>query len=458
MRIGGGATLALGTLREAFRGPSPWVFLAIGAIAALTGILAPSIGSADERALLLLSVSMVVLFVLGGTTLVFVSALAVPRDLEEGSVLTVLSKPVPRSVYAVGRGLGLFVAGGTLGLLACFSAYVTLKLVAPSFVDADGMVKEILGESQAARPTRLIPGTGPTPEGRVYFLTDFPPGIRWVASMADPEDDSFVKFTFRAEDVLRCQKGGGWLGLEMSALNNTLVPMTQITPATVRFKVIGQRTDAPEAWVLFQEQAARTDLPPELSRDLKPGVTVEVEVRPDGQGMFLQADRGSAHLALPAASSFGVNFLLLGLGTSLGLAVVTLWTFVASILFSAKTAILVGLAAAGLGVARENVRALLRLLGQEGMVNPETLDPLKILEDYLTHQDAPGGFAARAGSVVDAVVSAMPDLSRFDFIQPFAEGICVSLPRLGGAFLYAGACALALFSAAIVLMQIRRLR
>ena len=110
--------------------------------------------SSDNK--LLLDIGLATVFVCGMLLAAFVATAVISREIERKTVLTVVSKPVPRPVVVVGKYLG--VAGAMLVavltmllfLLACFGVEVITGL------GQAGLVERVLGLAQAVWPLTVV--------------------------------------------------------------------------------------------------------------------------------------------------------------------------------------------------------------------------------------------------------------------------------------------------------------
>jgi ABC-type Na+ efflux pump permease subunit len=105
------------------------VFLAVfGFIAIAAGFAFPAM-SPEQQLKLLKDVSFGVLQIFSIVIAIAATSLLLPKDLEDRTLYTILSKPVPRYEYLIGKLLGvlLLIGGGLLIMDVIFSAIVWLK-------------------------------------------------------------------------------------------------------------------------------------------------------------------------------------------------------------------------------------------------------------------------------------------------------------------------------------------
>ena len=102
-------TIAKNTVKETIRQP---VFFIIILTSLLLIMLAPSISmyTLDEDDKLLRELSLSTLFLSGLFIAVFSASTAINEEIETGTITTVLSKPIPRPIFILGKFLGLSVA------------------------------------------------------------------------------------------------------------------------------------------------------------------------------------------------------------------------------------------------------------------------------------------------------------------------------------------------------------
>lgn len=104
-------------------------FLAVfGLIAIASGFAFPAM-SPEQQLKLLKDVSFGVLQIFSIVIAIAATSLLLPKDLEDRTLYTILSKPVPRYEYLIGKLLGvlLLIGGGLLVMDVIFSAIVWLK-------------------------------------------------------------------------------------------------------------------------------------------------------------------------------------------------------------------------------------------------------------------------------------------------------------------------------------------
>ena len=99
-------TIARNTFRESVRQP---VVLIINGVAVFLLIMANPLSAYtledDQR--MLLDIGLATIFAAGSILAAFVASDAISREIDDKTVLTVVSKPVPRPVLVVGKFLGI---------------------------------------------------------------------------------------------------------------------------------------------------------------------------------------------------------------------------------------------------------------------------------------------------------------------------------------------------------------
>ncbi len=435
------------TLYEHRRSTVPLVYVTIGIVAAVVASLPRAIGS-EQRAELMLEIVFVAVPLLAGSAVIFFTSAIAPRDIEERWAIPVLSKPIPRWLFVVGRGAGLSLSTAIFASLSFVVCLVSILIIAPD--SFKGSIIE--------KPTKLIPGDGPEPQGRLVYLSGFPTELRWLTSDTR-ENDSVCRFTFAGKDVLACAEKNGYVRLEMSGLNCNTSPMSGITPALASVVTKKSGTTATQE-ITFKNREARLELTEDTLTTLTSDETLTIELRPVGVNVFLVGDRGKAYLALPGAYSFSRNFLMASFGLVFGLVVVCMATFVGSTLFSAKVAILIGGFFSAMGVTRENIEAMMRLMG--GSVkswNVEgAFDPQKVLTDYNTEVAEATILQDIARQALEALSFLFPDLTRFSFSESVISGFCVTGVDLLQSASYLGSWVGVFLVISIITVHFRRMQ
>ena len=121
-------TLATNTVTQLLRMRILWFLLAFSVLVVAAGFAFPAM-SPEQQLKLLKDVSFGALQVFSVVIAISATALLLPRDIEDRTLYTILSKPVPRYEYLIGKLLGVLVliGGGLLFMDAIFSGVVWLK-------------------------------------------------------------------------------------------------------------------------------------------------------------------------------------------------------------------------------------------------------------------------------------------------------------------------------------------
>jgi ABC-type Na+ efflux pump permease subunit len=120
--------LAANTVTQLVRMKILW-FLAVFALIVVAAAFAFPVMSPAQQLKLLKDVVFGALQIFSVVIAVAATALLLPRDVEDRTLYTILSKPVPRHEYLVGKLLGvlLLIGGGLLVMDAFFSAVLWIK-------------------------------------------------------------------------------------------------------------------------------------------------------------------------------------------------------------------------------------------------------------------------------------------------------------------------------------------
>jgi ABC-type Na+ efflux pump permease subunit len=121
-------TLATNTVTQLLRMKILWFLVAFSVLVVAAGFAFPAM-SPEQQLKLLKDVSFGALQVFSVVIAISATALLLPRDLEDRTLYTILSKPVPRYEYLIGKLLGvlLLIGGGLLFMDVIFSGVVWLK-------------------------------------------------------------------------------------------------------------------------------------------------------------------------------------------------------------------------------------------------------------------------------------------------------------------------------------------
>ena len=120
--------LATNTVTQLLRMRILWFLVVFSIIAVGAGFAFPAM-SAEQQLKLLKDVSFGALQIFSIVIAIASTALLLPRDIEDRTLYTILSKPVPRYEYLIGKLLGvlLLIGGGLLIMDIIFSGVVWLK-------------------------------------------------------------------------------------------------------------------------------------------------------------------------------------------------------------------------------------------------------------------------------------------------------------------------------------------
>lgn len=121
-------TLATNTVTQLLRMRILWFLLIFSVLVVAAGFAFPAM-SAEQQLKLLKDVSFGVLQVFSVVIAIAATSLLLPRDLEDRTLYTILSKPVPRYEYLIGKlaGVLILMGGGLLIMDVVFSGVVWLK-------------------------------------------------------------------------------------------------------------------------------------------------------------------------------------------------------------------------------------------------------------------------------------------------------------------------------------------
>lgn len=121
-------TLAMATVTQLLRMKILVFLLVFAAIVVATGFVFP-VMNPEQQLKLLKDVSFGALQVFAIVLAIVATALLLPRDMEDRTLYTVLSKPVPRFEYLIGKLLGVLVliAGGLLVMDAVLSVVLWMR-------------------------------------------------------------------------------------------------------------------------------------------------------------------------------------------------------------------------------------------------------------------------------------------------------------------------------------------
>jgi ABC-type Na+ efflux pump permease subunit len=120
--------LATNTVTQLLRMRILWFLVAFSMLVVAAGFAFPTM-SPEQQLKLLKDVSFGALQIFSVVIAISATALLLPRDLEDRTLYTILSKPVPRYEYLIGKLLGvlLLIGSGLLLMDVIFSGVVWLK-------------------------------------------------------------------------------------------------------------------------------------------------------------------------------------------------------------------------------------------------------------------------------------------------------------------------------------------
>jgi ABC-type transport system involved in multi-copper enzyme maturation permease subunit len=119
-------TIAGNTYVEAIRQPVFAVLLLVGVLGMILNVnLAAYTLDADNK--LMIDLGLSTIFVVGLLVAAFTATGVVSEEIENRTALTVVSKPVPRPVFIVGKYLGVAAALGLANVVLCLSFLMTLR-------------------------------------------------------------------------------------------------------------------------------------------------------------------------------------------------------------------------------------------------------------------------------------------------------------------------------------------
>jgi len=188
-------TLAKHTFKESLRKKTPLVIFFLALILLGCMQFLPAV-TPDDRLKLVQIVSSKATTFFAMVVAIFLAAASIPTDIEDKTVYSILTKPVSRMAYILGKSLGLILVAGSLLLVMSLLSYGVVRLVA--LQAATKGLKEPLMAKMPLYPSRLIyrvEGEEPSqvPPGKMVGLTgprkveaqwqwegikmsDFPPG------------------------------------------------------------------------------------------------------------------------------------------------------------------------------------------------------------------------------------------------------------------------------------------
>ena len=121
-------TLATNTVTQLLRMRILWFLLVFSVLVVAAGFAFPAM-SAEQQLKLLKRISFGVLQVFSIVISIAATSLLLPRDLEDRTLYTILSKPVPRYEYLIGKlaGVLMLIGGGLIIMDVILSGVVWLK-------------------------------------------------------------------------------------------------------------------------------------------------------------------------------------------------------------------------------------------------------------------------------------------------------------------------------------------
>lgn len=120
------------TLRESLREP---IYLLITLVAlcmiGLFPIFSLFVFSAQEK--LVMDSAMATMMLFGWGLAILISSYAISREIDNGTALLLLSKPVPRPVFIVAKILGILAANTIFCFLCCLASLISLRIASDQF-------------------------------------------------------------------------------------------------------------------------------------------------------------------------------------------------------------------------------------------------------------------------------------------------------------------------------------
>ncbi len=124
--------IAKNTFRESLREP---IFLLVVLVAlsliGLFPIFSLFVFSAQEK--LVIDSAMATTMVFGWGLAILISSYAISREIDNGTALLLLSKPVQRPVFIIAKILGILAANTTFCLLCCLATLISLRIASDQF-------------------------------------------------------------------------------------------------------------------------------------------------------------------------------------------------------------------------------------------------------------------------------------------------------------------------------------
>ncbi len=120
------ATIAQNTLRESLRDRILLVLLVFGALLIGTSVFLGSV-SLDQDSKIIIDFGLFGIFFFGVVITIFLSSISTVKELEQRSAYTVLTRPIERSWYIMGKFFGLLA---TLAILTALMSALFLILIA----------------------------------------------------------------------------------------------------------------------------------------------------------------------------------------------------------------------------------------------------------------------------------------------------------------------------------------
>ena len=110
------------TLKENLRSKVFFTLLLTGIAVTCISILFPVVGGIEEKVKLVESLCLKSITFFGMLIAAILSAISIPKDAEDKSIYSIITKPINRSNLVLGKILGfVYVIGITIALLGCFS-------------------------------------------------------------------------------------------------------------------------------------------------------------------------------------------------------------------------------------------------------------------------------------------------------------------------------------------------
>lgn len=438
-------SIAYGVFIEALRS---WLFLSLlgtGVFLLFISAFLPALHP-DDRIKLLLNVQIASLTLFGSLMMIFFMAPAIPREIEERTLYPVLTKPVGRLIYLLGRLLGALAFGFAGVLFASLLGLFYFVVGFPGLMD----------NGSSAHPMRFLSGDekGPQFDGDgLFLLSHFPQEKLWLNERGNHK----ATWTFDRLDQIPEAPKRLDLVLEMDRINiNTLAKA-----AKVGIDVIGE-----DSKILFSKETYLEEKGPTLltiAPNLLSGQRrIAISLRPRETPYFISVGPESVRLGYQGGSALWVaNYFRAAMGAFLTLAMMIVVSLAASTYFSQKMATVIGLFAYVVGNTLSYLRSFAKLLGGDRDDASLTLPGMEEAEQSgaLLKEDLPlAEWLTWLKSPLEAFCNLAPDLQRLDLTRPLMNGVYVENHLIAQAFLYFLSYSVPLFLTAVAIFHGRELK